>query len=53
LIIEGGFNGRINKLVDSCYNFWVGACAELLDIAMKGKGSLKESGKFLVNQKAL
>ena len=19
---EGGFNGRINKLVDSCYNFW-------------------------------
>lgn len=22
LVEEGGFNGRINKLVDSCYNFW-------------------------------
>ena len=28
----GGFNGRINKLVDSCYSFWVGACFELVDI---------------------
>ena len=33
---EGGFNGRINKLVDSCYNFWQGAAFELLDIATKG-----------------
>lgn len=23
--VEGGFNGRSNKLVDSCYNFWQGA----------------------------
>jgi prenyltransferase beta subunit len=44
MIAEGGFNGRINKQVDSCYNFWVGASAELLDIAMKGNCSLKESG---------
>ena len=28
----GGFNGRVNKLVDSCYSFWVGACFELIDI---------------------
>lgn len=28
----GGFNGRINKLIDSCYSFWVGACFELVDI---------------------
>jgi len=33
---EGGFNGRINKLVDSCYNFWQGATFEMLDIAMEG-----------------
>ena len=33
---EGGFNGRINKLVDSCYNYWQGATFELLDIAMEG-----------------
>ena len=37
---EGGFNGRINKLVDSCYNFWQGATFELIDIALKGKGNL-------------
>ena len=23
--LEGGFDGRTNKLVDSCYSFWVGA----------------------------
>lgn len=28
----GGFNGRINKLIDSCYSYWVGACFELIDI---------------------
>jgi protein farnesyltransferase subunit beta len=44
---EGGFNGRINKLVDSCYNFWQGACFELVDIALKGKGNV--NGEFLHN----
>ena len=33
---QGGFNGRINKLVDSCYNFWQGALSEVLDIILKG-----------------
>ncbi|CAK9292631.1 unnamed protein product [Gordionus sp. m RMFG-2023] len=28
--IEGGFNGRTNKLVDSCYSFWVGAIFPLI-----------------------
>jgi protein farnesyltransferase subunit beta len=27
---ERGFNGRTNKLVDSCYSFWVGASAALV-----------------------
>lgn len=27
---EGGFQGRCNKLVDSCYSFWVGALFPLL-----------------------
>ena len=27
---EGGFQGRANKLVDSCYTFWQGACFPLL-----------------------
>jgi protein farnesyltransferase subunit beta len=30
----GGFNGRINKLIDSCYSYWVGACFELIDILL-------------------
>jgi protein farnesyltransferase subunit beta len=27
---EGGFSGRINKLVDGCYSFWQGAAAIIL-----------------------
>ena len=30
---EGGFNGRTNKLVDSCYSHWAGASHVLLKIA--------------------
>ena len=48
---EGGFNGRINKLVDSCYNFWQGATFELIDIATKGQANV--DGQFLFNQEAL
>lgn len=29
---EGGFCGRTNKLVDSCYSFWVGAVFPMIDI---------------------
>lgn len=47
LIEEGGFNGRINKLVDSCYNFWQGASFELVDIAVKGKANV--DGEWLYN----
>jgi len=28
--LEGGFDGRTNKLVDSCYSFWVGATHPLV-----------------------
>lgn len=27
---EGGFNGRPNKIVDSCYSFWIGATIVML-----------------------
>lgn len=33
LSVEGGFNGRTNKLVDGCYSFWVGALLPLLQYA--------------------
>lgn len=29
--IEGGFQGRTNKLVDGCYSYWVGAIFPLLE----------------------
>eukprot|EP00831_Metopus_contortus_P081117 TRINITY_DN8457_c0_g1_i1.p2 TRINITY_DN8457_c0_g1~~TRINITY_DN8457_c0_g1_i1.p2 ORF type:complete len:173 (+),score=28.28 TRINITY_DN8457_c0_g1_i1:105-623(+) len=47
----GGFNGRINKLVDSCYNFWLGSINELVDIVHKGKAHYK--GEWLYNQRAV
>lgn len=33
MALEGGFQGRTNKLVDSCYSFWQGACFEILAAA--------------------
>ena len=32
---EGGFNGRTNKLVDSCYSFWKGSIFNMLYMADK------------------
>lgn len=32
LTCEGGFNGRTNKLVDSCYSHWIGAAHVLLRV---------------------
>ncbi|KAH9259380.1 hypothetical protein BASA81_002423 [Batrachochytrium salamandrivorans] len=29
--VEGGFQGRTNKLVDSCYSFWQGASFQLIN----------------------
>ena len=33
--LEGGFQGRTNKLVDSCYSFWVGGLLPLLSLCLK------------------
>lgn len=30
MFFEGGFSGRTNKIVDSCYSFWQGACFNIL-----------------------
>lgn len=30
--LQGGFNGRIEKLEDVCYSFWCGASMQILDI---------------------
>lgn len=37
--IEGGFQGRTNKLVDSCYSFWQGAIFPLIHEAFRQQGA--------------
>ena len=32
--VEGGFNGRTNKLVDGCYSFWQGGAFPLLSLSV-------------------
>jgi len=33
--VEGGFNGRTNKLVDGCYSFWQGGVFPILQQVMQ------------------
>jgi protein farnesyltransferase subunit beta len=35
--VLGGFNGRTNKLIDSCYSFWVGAVFNIVNDYFKGQ----------------
>ena len=35
MIKEGGFNGRTNKLVDSCYSFWQGSIFNMIYMGNK------------------
>lgn len=37
--LEGGFQGRTNKLVDSCYSFWQGGIFPLLHEAFRQEGA--------------
>jgi len=37
MIIEGGFNGRTNKVVDNCYSFWQGALFKLINLVTGNK----------------
>lgn len=45
----GGFNGRTNKLIDSCYSFWVGSTHNIVNDYFKGAASLEKSA-FLYSQ---
>lgn len=46
--LEGGFQGRTNKLVDGCYSFWVGALFPLLDFLMsQPPASQVDSSSFM------
>ena len=50
MIKEGGFNGRTNKLVDSCYSFWQGSIFNLLYMADK---NLSNDMELLYDQLSL
>ena len=38
MLLEGGFQGRKNKLVDGCYSFWQGGTPAILKMCMKSNG---------------
>ena len=40
--IEGGFQGRTNKLVDSCYSFWQGAAAAIVGVVVVGGSDITD-----------
>ena len=37
MTVEGGFNGRTNKVVDNCYSFWQGALFKLINLATENQ----------------
>lgn len=39
---EGGFAGRTNKLVDTCYSHWIGDCWPLVQAAIDGPRNTRE-----------
>ena len=40
--LEGGFQGRTNKLVDSCYSFWQGTAVALVHIIRQGGSDVSD-----------
>lgn len=51
--LEGGFQGRTNKLVDGCYSFWQGACFPLIHAILSNEGKLPNTNYWLFDQEAL
>ncbi|KAF5394854.1 Terpenoid cyclases/protein prenyltransferase alpha-alpha toroid [Paragonimus heterotremus] len=51
---EGGFQGRTNKLVDSCYSFWLGAVFPIVEELLHGAhDAALSSDEALFNVSAL
>lgn len=44
--VEGGFNGRTNKLVDGCYSFWQGGVFPVLQQLMQQELPQQVSASF-------
>ena len=48
MVYEGGFSGRPNKLVDSCYSFWQGGLLTLQLLPQRGevRQGVEGQGRF-------
>ncbi|KZC10550.1 PREDICTED: protein farnesyltransferase subunit beta [Dufourea novaeangliae] len=51
--LEGGFQGRSNKIVDGCYSFWQGGTFPLIHAILTKQGKVFNSNYWLFNQEAL
>lgn len=51
--LEGGFQGRTNKLVDGCYSFWQGGAFPLIHAILTKEEKAFNSEYWLFNQEAL
>ncbi|XP_015116348.1 protein farnesyltransferase subunit beta [Diachasma alloeum] len=51
--LEGGFQGRTNKLVDGCYSFWQGASFPLIHAILSNEANLPNTNYWLFDQAAL
>lgn len=43
MILEGGFQGRTNKLVDGCYSFWGAGDFPILSAALDRRGLVSDT----------
>lgn len=46
--LEGGFQGRTNKLVDSCYSFWQGAAVAIVQIIEEQGDDVHDLNQYLI-----
>jgi protein farnesyltransferase subunit beta len=47
--LEGGFQGRTNKLVDSCYSFWQGAALAMCEIVKNNGSDVYDMEQYLAH----
>ncbi|XP_031842772.1 farnesyl transferase beta subunit [Nomia melanderi] len=51
--MEGGFQGRSNKVIDGCYSFWQGGVFALIHAILTKQKKVFNSNYWLFNQEAL
>ncbi|CEL97727.1 unnamed protein product [Vitrella brassicaformis CCMP3155] len=51
--VEGGFQGRTNKLVDSCYSFWLGGILPVVHEALRQCGEYVPPSHYWISPMAL